>query len=59
MEKTQTPQTMGITINKKNISIHHEYEGWIENSIPRITNWHHEVCQVMTMTDFSIPPSHS
>ena len=23
-----------------NVRIHHEYEGGIENSVPRITNWH-------------------
>ena len=30
------------------IRIHHEYQGGIEKSVPRITNWHHEACQVMT-----------
>ena len=46
------------------LSIHHECEGAIEKSIPRITNWHHEACRVMTISDhegqiFSIPTSHS
>ena len=26
----------------KNINIHHECEGGIEKSVPRITDWHHE-----------------
>ena len=34
-----------------NISIHHEYEGGIEKSVPRITDWHHEACRVMTIVD--------
>ena len=33
------------------ISIHPECEGGIEKSITRITNWHHEACQVMTKVD--------
>ena len=45
------------------ISIHHECEGRIEKSVPRITDWHHEACRVMTIGDhegriFSIPSSH-
>ena len=45
------------------IRIYHEYEGGIEKSIPRITDWHHEACQVMTIGDregriFFIPFSH-
>ena len=28
------------------ISIYHKYEGGIEKSIPRITDWHHKACQV-------------
>ena len=31
-----------------NVRIHHEYEGGIEKSVLRITNWHHEACGVMT-----------
>ena len=31
--------------------IHHECEGGIEKSVPRITDWHHEACQVMTNGD--------
>ena len=35
-----------------NISrIHHECKGGIEKSVPRITDWHHEACQVMTNGD--------
>ena len=26
-------------------------EGWIEKSVPRITNWHHEACRVMKNGD--------
>ena len=31
-----------------NSRIHHECEGEIEKSDPRITDWHHEACRVMT-----------
>ena len=48
--------------NDKIIKIHHEYEGRIEKSVLRTTNWHHEACRVMTNGDpkgriFSILPS--
>ena len=33
------------------IRIHHECEGGIEKFVPRITDWHHEACQVMTNGD--------
>ena len=33
------------------IRVHHESEGGIENSVPRITNWHQEACQVVTNGD--------
>ena len=33
------------------MSIHHECEGGIEKSVPRITDWHHEACRVMTKGD--------
>ena len=33
------------------IRIHHECEGGIETSVPRITDWHHETCRVMTNGD--------
>ena len=33
------------------IRIYHECEGGIEKSVPRITNWHHEACRVMTNGD--------
>ena len=44
------------------IRIYHEYEGGIDKSVPRITDWHHEASRVMTIgdregTDFSILPS--
>ena len=33
------------------IGIHHKCEGGIEKSVPRITDWHHEACRVMTNID--------
>ena len=33
------------------ISIRHECEGGVEKSVLRITDWHHEACQVMTNGD--------
>ena len=33
------------------MSIHNEYEGGIEKSVPRITDWHPEACRVMTIFD--------
>ena len=36
---------------KNNIRINHEYEGWIEKIVLRITDWHHEACRVMTIVD--------
>ena len=33
------------------IGINHESEGRIEKSVPRITDWHHEACRVMTNGD--------
>ena len=33
------------------IRIYHEYERGIEKFGPRITNWHHEACRVMTIGD--------
>ena len=33
------------------IRIHHECEGGIEKSVPRITDWHHEACRLMTNGD--------
>ena len=38
-------------LNDEHISIHHECEGGIEKSVPRITVWHHEACRVMTNDD--------
>ena len=36
----------------KTISIHHECKGGIKKiSVPRITDWHHEACSVMTIGD--------
>ena len=34
-----------------NIRIHHECESGIEKSVPRITDWHHEACRVMSNGD--------
>ena len=39
----------GILIPGKSIRICHECE--IEKSVPRITDWHHEACRVMTNGD--------
>ena len=33
------------------IEIHHECKEGIEKSVPRITDWHHEACRVMTNGD--------
>ena len=33
------------------IRIHHECQGGIEKSVPRITKWHHEACRVMINCD--------
>ena len=33
------------------IRINHEFEGGIEKSVMRITDWHHEACRVMTNGD--------
>ena len=35
----------------KIIRIYHECEVGIEKSVPRITDWHHEACRVMTNGD--------
>ena len=35
----------------QNITIDHECEGGIEKAGPRITDWHHEACRVMTNGD--------
>ena len=34
-----------------NIRMHHECVDGIENSVPRITIWHHKACRVMTNGD--------
>ena len=34
------------------IRIHHECEGGIEKSVPRINVWDHKVCRVMTNSDY-------
>ena len=39
------------SVTGKIISIHHEFEGGIEKSVPWITNWHHEACRAMTIGD--------
>ena len=59
-------QTTAAVVGRKTVQIiriDHECEGGIEKSIPRITDWHHGACRVMTNGDhegpiFSIPPSH-
>ena len=33
------------------IRIYHECEGRIQKSVPRITDWHHKACRVMTNGD--------
>ena len=38
-------------LSGKSIKIYHECEGRIGKSVPRITVWHHEACQVMTSAD--------
>ena len=35
----------------KVITIYHECEGRIENSLPRVDVWYYEACQVMTNGD--------
>ena len=35
----------------KIIRMHHECEGGKEKSVPRITDWHHDSCQVMIYGD--------
>ena len=39
------------SLRKNIIRIYHECEGGIEKSVPRITDWHHEVCRMMTNGD--------
>ena len=38
-------------LNWQNISIYHEYEGGVEKSVGRITDWHYEAYGVMTIGD--------
>ena len=38
-------------ISLNHLRIYHECEGRIENSVPRITFWHHEACRVVTNGD--------
>ena len=45
---TQTPMHNG-SVNS--IRILHKCESRIENSVSRITNWHHEACQMTTNID--------
>ena len=33
------------------LRIYHDCEGGIEKSVSRITDWHHETCQVMKIGD--------
>ena len=39
----------------KKIRIHHECEGGIEKSAPRIIDWHHKACRVITKGDCEGP----
>ena len=48
---TNDPQQKYRLGKVSNISIHHECEGGIEKSVPRITDWYHEACRVMTNGD--------
>ena len=46
------PQWFNLRLSlAQTISIYHECEGGIEKSAPRITDWHHEACRVMTVGD--------
>ena len=47
--KTELPQE--LEIDKSFMRIHHECEGGIEKSVPRITVWHQKACRVMTNSD--------
>ena len=40
-----------IAFPSHNIRIYHVCNGGIEKSVPRITDWHHEACRVMTNGD--------
>ena len=42
-------QFIVITVRCNNLLIYHE--GEMEKSVPRITDWHHKACQVMTNGD--------
>ena len=42
-------KTQNTKIKVKHIRIYYECEGGIEKSVPRITDWHHEACRVMTL----------
>ena len=48
---TYLPPTVYVDMIRIIIRLYHECEGRIENSVPRITVWHHEACQVMTNGD--------
>ena len=39
--------------HKEIIRIHHECEGGIAKSIPRMTVWHHKACRMMTNGDYA------
>ena len=38
-------------MDEKNIRIYHECEGAIDQSVQRITDWHHKACRMMTNGD--------
>ena len=50
-EQVGSPETVYAGRLCDNIRIHHECEGGIEKCVPRITNWHHEACRVITIGD--------
>ena len=43
--------TFSLVLADETIRIHHECEGWIEKSVPRIAIWHHKTCRVMKNDD--------
>ena len=45
------PNGSYFKFSRKIKSIYQEFEGGIEKSVPRITDWHHEACRVMTSCD--------
>ena len=50
-QKKKKPTSFVQCTKLEIISIHHECQGGIEKSVPRITDWHHEAYRVMTIGD--------